>query len=74
MAEKVIEKDRKLSDVCGSRNACDKVYGIQKITGPRVCEGKASVQRTRRQMKSGKGWKRKGRRMARACRSDAGQG
>ena len=29
--------------VCGSRNTSDKVYNIQKITGSRVCRGKASV-------------------------------
>ena len=43
LAEKMIGKVRKLCDVCGSRNTSDKVYSIQKITGPRVCGGKASV-------------------------------
>ena len=43
LAEKMIEKDRKLCDVCGSRNTHDKVYSIQKMTRPRICGGKASV-------------------------------
>ena len=39
----MIEKDRRLCDAFGSRNTCDKVYSIQKMTGSRVCGGKASV-------------------------------
>ena len=39
----MIEKDRKLCDVSGSRDTYDKVYSKQKITGPRVCGSKASV-------------------------------